>query len=286
MIIDFHTHTFPDRIASRAIAGMQANSHAAAFGDGTLAGLRASMAKAGVTCSVVLPVATNPAKLSSMNDAAIEINGQGGIFHFGAVHPLAENWRQELDRIAAAGLRGIKIHPHYQGVDIDDIRYLRLLGRAAELGLVTVMHSGLEIGYPGVVRCSPEMTASALGQLGNIPIVLAHMGGWKNWDRVADLLGPTGCMLDTALSLGQITPLEPDHYRPEELPLLDNTGFCSLVQAFGSKRILFGTDSPWADQAQEAARIRALPLTEADKENILWRNAQQFLQCIVHSAEC
>ena len=42
MIIDFHTHTFPDRIASRAIAGMQANSHAAAFGDGTLAGLRAS----------------------------------------------------------------------------------------------------------------------------------------------------------------------------------------------------------------------------------------------------
>ncbi len=278
MIIDFHTHIFPDRIASRAISGMQASSHAAAFADGTLAGLQTSMAKAGVTHSVVLPVATNPAKLSSMNDAAIALNGKNGIIHFGAVHPLAENWKEELERIAAAGLRGIKIHPHYQGVDIDDIRYLRLLGRAAELGLVTVMHSGQDIGFPGVVRCSPEMTASALKQVGDIPIVLAHMGGWKDWNQVADLLGPTGCMLDTALSLGQITPLEPDHYRPEELPLLDNTGFCSLVQAFGSKRILFGTDSPWANQQAYVDRLQAMPLTEAEKENILWRNAKGLLE--------
>jgi predicted TIM-barrel fold metal-dependent hydrolase len=277
MIIDFHTHIFPEKIASRAISGMQAASHAAAYCDGTLPGLQASMAAAGVTCSVVLPVATNPAKLISMNDAAIALNGKDGIIHFGAVHPLADNWKQELDRIAAAGLKGIKIHPHYQETDIDDIRYLRLLGRAAELGLLTVMHSGLDIGYPGVVRCSPAMTASALNQLGNIPIILAHMGGWKNWNQVADLLGPTGCMLDTALSLGQITPLEPDHYRPEELPLLDNTGFCSLVQAFGSKRILFGTDSPWEDQKTYVRRIQAMPLTEAEKEDILWKNAGRLL---------
>ena len=277
MIIDFHTHIFPEKIASRAISGMQAVSHAAAFCDGTLAGLRASMGSAGIAYSVVLPVATNPAKLTSMNDAAIALNGKDGIFHFGAVHPLAENWKQELERIAAAGIKGIKIHPHYQETDIDDIRYLRLLGRAAELGLLTVMHSGLDIGYPGVVRCSPAMTASALNQLGKIPIILAHMGGWKNWDQVADLLGPTGCMLDTAISIGQIVPLDPDHYRPEELPLLDDTGFCSLVRAFGSKRILFGTDSPWADQKAEVARIRNIPLTEAEKEDILWKNAGRLL---------
>ena len=283
MIIDFHTHIFPEKIASRAISGMQAVSHAAVFCDGTLAGLRASMADAGIAYSVVLPVATNPAKLTSMNDAAIALNGKDGIFHFGAVHPQADNWKQELDRIAAAGLKGIKIHPHYQETDIDDIRYLRLLGRAAELGLLTVMHSGLDIGYPGVVRCSPAMTASALNQLGNIPIILAHMGGWKNWDQVADLLGPTGCMLDTAISIGRIAPLDPDHYRPEELPLLDDTSFCSLVRAFGSKRILFGTDSPWANQKAEAERIRSMPLTEAEKEDILWRNASRLLKLTVDS---
>lgn len=283
MIIDFHTHIFPEKIASRAISGMQAVSHAAAFCDGTLPGLQASMAKAGISCSVVLPVATNPNKLSSMNDAAIALNGSGGIFHFGAVHPLAENWKQELERIAAAGLKGIKIHPHYQETDINDIRYLRLLDKAAELGLLTVMHSGLDIGYPGVVRCSPEMTASALKQLGNIPIVLAHMGGWKNWDQVADCLGPTGCMLDTAISLGHIVPNAPGHYREEELPLLGDEGFLALVRAFGSTRILFGTDSPWADQKAEADRIRTLPLTEAEKEDILWRNAKELLELTADS---
>ena len=278
MIIDFHTHTFPDRIASRAISGMQANSHAAAFSDGTLSGLKASMAAAGIVRSVVLPVATNPQKLTSMNDSAISLNGQEGIVHFGAVHPLAENWKEELDRVAAAGLKGIKIHPHYQGVDIDDIRYLRVLGRAAELGLVTVMHAGLEIGYPGIVRCSPEMTASALRQLGGIPIVLAHMGGWKNWDQVAQFLGPTGCMLDTAISLGRIVPTEPGHYRDEDLPLLNEAEFCALVRSFGAKRILFGTDSPWASQAEEVRRLRELPLTDGEKNDILCGNAQRLLK--------
>ncbi len=278
MIIDFHTHTFPDRIAARAIAGMQQNSHAAAFTGGTVSELTASMSRADIACSVVLPVATNPEKLSSMNDVSIAMNGQNGLIYFGAMHPLAENWDAELSRIAAAGIRGIKIHPLYQDVDIDDIRYLRILGRAAELGLITVMHCGADIAFPGIVRCSPEMTANALRQLGNIPIVLAHMGGWKNWEQTAPALADTGCYLDTAISLGAIAPLEDGHYAPQDLPLLTQEAFCALVRTFGSERILFGTDSPWADQAEAAAAIRALPLRKEETENILYKNAQRLLE--------
>ena len=277
MIIDFHTHTFPERIAEKAIAGMQAMSHAAAFGTGTVSGLQSSMQSAGITYSVVLPVATNPAKLTSMNDVSVAANGKDSLFYFGAMHPLAEDWEQQLKRLAREGIRGIKIHPQYQGVDIDDIRYLRILGKAAELGLVTVMHSGNEIAYPDQVRCSPEMTARALKQLGQIPVVLAHMGGWKNWDRVADNLGPTGCMLDTAISLGQIVPLAPGYYREEELPLLSEAAFCDLVRQFGADRILFGTDSPWADQSAEVQQIQKLPMTAEEKEKILGGNACRLL---------
>lgn len=277
MIIDFHTHAFPEAIAQRAISGMQANSHAAAFSKGTVSALHASMADAGIAHSVVLPVATNPAKLISMNNASIAQNGQWGIFHFGAMHPLAENWESELVRIAGAGLKGIKIHPQYQGVDIDDIRYLRILGRAAELGLVTVMHAGREIAFPDQVRCSPETTSRALAQLGSIPIVLAHMGGWKNWERVAEYLGPTGCYIDTSFSLGSVAALDDGHYEPEDLPLLTESAFCDLVHTFGSKRVLFGTDSPWADQKTEIEKLQALPLTESEKEDIFCRNAQQLL---------
>lgn len=276
MITDFHTHTFPDAIAQKAIAGMQANSHAAAFGSGTLDGLLSSMDAAGVGRSVVLPVATNPLKISSMNDKLLSQEKSQRVVNFGAMHPQAENWKQELNRLAAAGVPGIKLHPQYQGTDITDIRYLRILEHAAGLGLLVVTHAGDEIAYPGVVRCSPEMVKSVFDQLGNIPLILAHMGGWKNWQRVAENLAHTGCYLDTAISLGSIVPID-DHYSPAELPLLSGDDFVSLVRAFGSERILFGTDSPWADQAEEIKKITALPLTREEIENILSHNAVRLL---------
>lgn len=276
VITDFHTHTFPDAIAQRAIAGMQANSHAAAFNSGTQEGLLASMDAAGIGRSVVLPVATNPLKVSSMNDKLLSQEKSQRVVNFGAMHPQAENWKQELNRLAAAGVPGIKLHPQYQDTDITDIRYLRILDHAAGLGLLTVTHAGDEIAYPGVVRCSPEMVRSVCDQLGNIPLVLAHMGGWKNWQRVAENLAHTGCYLDTAISLGSIVPID-DHYAPADLPLLSEEDFVSLVRAFGSHRVLFGTDSPWADQAEEIRKLTSLPLTQAELENILSHNAARLL---------
>lgn len=276
IITDFHTHTFPDVIAQRAIAGMQVNSHAAAFSSGTQDGLLASMDAAGVGRSVVLPVATNPLKISSMNDKLLSQEKSQHVVNFGAMHPQAENWKQELNRLASAGVPGIKLHPQYQGTDITDIRYLRILDHAASLGLLTVTHAGDEIAYPGVVRCSPEMVRSVCDQLGNIPLVLAHMGGWKNWQRVAENLAHTGCYLDTAISLGSIVPID-DHYAPADLPLLNEEAFVSLVRAFGSHRILFGTDSPWADQNEEIRKLTSLPLEQQELENILSHNAVRLL---------
>lgn len=276
VITDFHTHTFPDAIAQRAIAGMQANSHAAAFNSGTQEGLLASMDAAGVGRSVVLPVATNPLKISSMNDKLLSQEKSQRVVNFGAMHSQAENWKEELNRLASAGVPGIKLHPQYQDTDITDIRYLRILDHAAGLGLLTVTHAGDEIAYPGVVRCSPEMVRTVYDQLGNIPLVLAHMGGWKNWQRVAENLAHTGCYLDTAISLGSIVPID-DHYAPADLPLLSEEDFVSLVRAFGSHRVLFGTDSPWADQAEEIRKLTSLPLTQAELENILSHNAARLL---------
>ena len=276
IITDFHTHTFPDAIAQRAIAGMQQNSHAAAFSSGTEASLIEAMDRAGIGRSVVLPVATNPEKIASLNDKLICREKSQRVVLFGAMHPQAENWKEELNRLSAAGIPGIKLHPQYQGTDITDIRCLRILDHAASLGLLVVTHAGDEIAYPDQVRCSPEMIRSVCDQLGNVPLVLAHMGGWKNWQRVADNLAHTACYLDTAISLGSIVPID-DHYAPEELPLLSKEDFVSLVRAFGSNRILFGTDSPWADPAEEIRKITSLPLTQTEIENILSRNAATLL---------
>lgn len=283
MIVDIHTHTFPDKIAGRTIEKLQGVSHSAAFSDGTAAGLRASMARAGVDRSVVLPVATHPGQVERVNDASARINEtteETGILSLGCIHPDFANWREELERVAALGLRGVKLHPVYQGVDLDDVRYLRILERCGELGLVVITHAGWDIGFPGQVNCSPQMVLRAVKQVGPVKLVLAHMGGWRCWDEVEELLWDTGVCLDTAFSLGSITPLDDGYYTPEDLPLLDEGGFMALVRKFGPRRVLFGTDSPWDDQAQAIARIRALPLTPEEREAILGGNAVKLLGLI------
>lgn len=277
MIIDFHTHTFPDRIAANAIGKLQQASHSAAFSDGTMGGLQASMQAAGIDWSVVLPVATNPVKVGSMNDLSAQLTGKDGLIYFGCIHPEMEGAEQELTRMAALGLKGVKIHPVYQGVDIDDVRFVRILAKAGELGLVVVMHAGDDIGFPGVVRCSPEMTRRALQQVGGVKLICAHMGGWRNWERVVDCLADTSAMIDTAFSLGSITPLEQGYYAPQQLQMLDEECFCQLVRAFGSQRVVFGTDSPWADQAESLRQFKALPLTDEEKTAILGGNARRLL---------
>lgn len=277
MIVDFHTHTFPERIAAAALGKLKQASHTVAFTDATMDGLRASMRGAGIDWSVVLPVATNPAKVASMNDLSAQLTGEDGLIYFGCAHPDMEGAEQELTRMAALGLKGVKLHPVYQGVDIDDDRFVRILARAGELGLTVVMHAGDDIGFPGVVRCSPEMTRRALRLAGPVRLICAHMGGWCNWERVADCLADTTAVIDTSFSLGDITPLEEGYYTPEQLRMLDEEGFCQLVRAFGSQRVVFGTDSPWADQAESLRQFTSLPLTDAEKADILGGNAQKLL---------
>ena len=277
MVIDFHTHTFPDKIAEAALTKMRAASHTVTFTDGTVSGLKASMRRADVDWSVVLPVATNPAKVASINDLSAALTGKEGLLYFGCIHPTMENAETEITRIAHLGLKGIKIHPVYQGVDLDDPRFLRILYAAAEQDLVVVTHSGDDIGFPGVIRCTPAMARNALRQVGEVKLVLAHMGGWRNWERVADALADTSAYLDTAFSLGRLTQSLPKFYSPAEEALLSESAFCALVRAFGAHRILFGTDSPWSDQKAEVEQIRALPLTDGEKTSILSENAKKLL---------
>ena len=281
-IVDFHTHTFPDAIAARAIAQLSAASHTKPFTDGTETGLRESMRRAGITMSVILPVATNPKQVVKINDSSLHINegtAETGLLSFGCMHPDFEDWYSELKRIHDAGIRGIKLHPVYQGVDFDDPRYLRILERAAELGLWVIIHAGLDVGFPGVVHASPQMILHALNEIGPIRLILAHMGGWRCWDEVFELLPQSGAYIDTSFSLGKMTPNGDGHYHDEkELRMLDGERFVTLIRAFGADRVLFGTDSPWADQSEALRQFNQLPLTETERNMILYENALSLIR--------
>lgn len=279
MTIDFHTHTFPPKIAASTLEKLSAASHTLPFTNGAPEGLRASMAEAGVDFSVVLPVATAHRQVEHINDSSAAISeksGETGLISFGCMHPDYEGWHDELARIKSLGLKGIKLHPVYQGVDFNDPRTLRILDRAGELGLIVTTHAGLDVGFPGVVRCSPEMVRSAVEQVGPVKLVLAHMGGWRCWDEVLELLPDLPVYIDTSFSTGKMTPAD-GHYSEDELELLDSKRFMALVRAFGADRVLFGSDSPWSSQRDSIEWLKAQPLTPSELDSILGGNGKRLL---------
>ena len=158
MIIDFHIHIFPEKIASRAIASLEQKAKMRAHVSGVEASLRASMDKSGVDLSIILPVVTNPHQFETVNRVAVETNEhtkETGLLSFGGIHPENDNYREIIQFLAGHGCKGIKIHPVYQGVAIDDIRFLRIIDCAEEYGLVTITHAGYDIGFPGEEQSLP-----------------------------------------------------------------------------------------------------------------------------------
>ena len=101
MIIDFHTHIFPDAIAQKTIPFLEKRSGITAATDGTLNGLLHSMEQSGVDLSVIMPVVTKPSQFDSINVFAKNINEQskGNVLSFGGIHPDCEDYKEKLEYI-------------------------------------------------------------------------------------------------------------------------------------------------------------------------------------------
>jgi hypothetical protein len=76
MIIDFHTHIFPDKIANKTISYLMEKGGIPSFSDGKASGLLEKMEIAGVDISIALPAMTNPTQFDSITRYAMEINEQ------------------------------------------------------------------------------------------------------------------------------------------------------------------------------------------------------------------
>jgi len=280
MIIDFHTHTFPDKIAAGTIDQLSRKAHILPYTDATVSQLQTSMKRAGIDLSVVLPVATTVRQVEHINDRAAQTNErtqETGILSFGCMHPDFEGYREELGRLRSLGIKGIKIHPPYQGTALDDIRYLRIMDRAAELGLIVITHAGEDVGFPGVFNCTPQMSRHVIDEIGPFSFVLAHMGGWNSWHEVPALLAGTGVWLDTSFSTGTLHAMQDGYWDEGRSYMLDQNSFVSMIGQMGTDHILFGTDCPWADQLETRQFIEGLPVSAEDKSMILGGNARTLL---------
>lgn len=176
MIIDFHTHMFPDKIAKGTLDFLEGICKVTPYTNGTYEGLKASGERAGVDISVALPAVTKVSQIPSINRFASGYL-EGPVISFGGIHPKSENYKQELQEIKSLGMKGIKLHPDYQEMYFNDIRYKRLVSYASELGLITVVHAGRDPKCPEDVHCTPKMALELIREVEPENMVLAHLGG-------------------------------------------------------------------------------------------------------------
>lgn len=260
MIIDFHAHCFDDRIAAAAVDKLQDEAHIRAAHDGTISGLLAHMAECGVDRSVVLPVATKPSQVKVINAWALE-NRSDKLYYFSALHPDDPEWEDALTRAKSDGFKGVKLHPDYQHFFADDPRLMPIYEAIRDLGLILVIHAGVDLGYPSLVGCTPLMLRRVIRNVPGLKLVAAHMGSHALWRDVEEALVGLPIFLDTSYS----------HY------VLGDADMARIISRHGAENVLFGTDSPWKKADDEIARIRRLPLPASDIEMILSQNAIRLL---------
>lgn len=268
MIIDFHTHIFPEHIAQDAIKSLEQESHLHAKGIGTLSGIKEEMYNSKVDYSVILPVVTKPAQFDSVNQFAHSINEEDGIISFGGIHPENENLSEKLHYIKSLGLKGIKLHPDYQGPTyIDDERYIHIIKECICLDICVVIHTGMDVGRPIPIHCPPDRACLMLQEVlkdchKDSKIILAHMGGMLQWDLVEKFLVGQNIYLDLAYCnrLG------------------NKEQMTRIIKNHGAHKILYGTDYPWTNQAEMTDYINGLSISQKEKELIFYKNAAGLLE--------
>ena len=284
MLIDFHTHTFPDELAKKVLPKIAGDASIRYYTEATNSSLLESMDRAHVDMSVILPVVTKPSQCETINKTAIEINDRyfPRLLSFGGIHPDNENYREILSDLLKDGIKGIKLHPLYQRVAIDDIRNLRIIDCASELGMIVVIHAGKDLSFPGDL-VDPDRISRMLDEVKPEKMVLAHMGSYAKWEDVYELLCGRGAYLDTSFSLNPVRPLDDTkegwdslEANPILVPPLKPELFRKMVEKNGADHMLFASDSPWCDQKETFELVGAC-LSESEKDAVYYGNALRLL---------
>jgi len=268
LTIDFHTHIYPKTVAEKVLPAAKRKLKVEVPGTGAPEDLRNRMHASNIDKSVILPLAKGREDVSSLNDWILSVSGDDGMIPFGAVHPFMPNLEEELDRLAAVGVRGVKMMPLLQEVFPDDSRCERLYEAVIARDMILVTHAGRDPLERQEIYGTPQRFARTVQSFPDLKVDLAHLGGLRMWDDVqkyilsSDLLSQSrNVFFDTAYV---------SFYMNEK-------DMADLILQIGSDRILFGSDYPWEEPGRAAEIIKRLDLSPQDKDAILWKNASRLL---------
>lgn len=274
MIIDFHTHIFPDKIAERTLAALAKAAEVQPYTDGTAADLLRSMEDAGVDKSVILPVNTRAGQFDTITKFAKHINDTyDNLISFGGIHPDDEDIEGKMRHLKDNGFKGVKLHPDYTETFIDDERYIRIIAEAKRAGLLVLTHAGKDPAYE-IVHCPPDKGAKVLKRVQELVpsdkafLIFAHLGGVRELPDVEKHLVGQNCYIDISCSFSDFGSFS----------TIADEDIVRVIRNHGADKILFATDSPWNGQKEYIDRFKSLNgLSDIEKEMILGQNAEKLL---------
>ncbi|MDO5400960.1 MAG: amidohydrolase family protein [Eubacteriales bacterium] len=256
-IADVHAHIFPDKLAHKAAVSIgdfydMTTHHAAAYQE-----LVRQEAQAGISWCLASSAATSPKQAASVNGyIATVVLQDPQLVGMGSLYPTMEDWEPELERIQALGLKGIKIHPDFQNIPIDEPAAVPMYRAIARAGLPVLFHMG-DDRYD---YSAPERLTNLIRQVPDLIAIAAHFGGWRAWDRSYAHIQPENVFYDTSSSLMYLG-------KERALDFLDRAG---------AHRFLFGTDFPMWTPKEEVQRFLDLGLDETTRDRILFGNFEKL----------
>lgn len=260
-ILDFHVHAFPDALAEKAIEALSANAGGEpAETNGTVADTLRVMDAFGVEKAVLANIATKPAQAEKILEWSLEVRSDR-LYPFGSVHPASTRLEQEVQAVHDAGLKGFKLHPLYQDFTVDDAAVFPLFDAIQQTGLPLLIHSGYDIAFGDDDRAAPWRFRAVIDRFPCLRMVLAHFGGWKDFERFAETMAGRNVFIDTSFASGYCSEALRDR----------------IVRAHGVDKIIFGSDTPWGGMDDQLRYVEALPVIASDKEAILYGNAARLL---------
>lgn len=260
MIIDFHTHAFPDKIAEKALKKIEAMGGIKPKFDGTIKGLLESMDSAGITTSVVLSIATKVSQFESILQWAGSINSER-IIAFPSVHPDDEKVVERIFEIKNAGFKGLKMHPYFQDFIIDEEKMFPIYEAIEKAQLILVMHSGYDFAYERIDKAGPKRILKVIEKFPGLKFVATHLGGWEQWKDVEQFLVGKNLLIETSFSYDYL-----EKRKIEDIILTHNPD-----------QILFGSDTPWADQKEAVEVLKKTEIPIEIKNKIFYQNAIRIL---------
>ena len=258
-IIDIHAHVFPEPIARKAVDSVAEFYGLTVDRSGTVSELLDLHREAGISLGCVHSVAVTPHSVDSINRF---ISGEvrkhpDRLTGFGAIHPGREDLPGLVREAKGMGLMGFKIHPDMQRFALDSPEAMEMF--AAVEGQLPVM---IHTGDPRHEYSRPRQMRKVLDAFPKLVCICAHLGGWSEWEEAAELLaGCENAYVDTSSSLYAMTP---ERGR-------------DLIRRYDRERVLFGTDYPMWNPAEELERFHAVGLTDGEEERILRLNAEELL---------